>query len=42
MNKELFSYIDACPTPFQAVAASAKLLEDRGYARLNEGDAWTL
>lgn len=27
MNQELFSYIAACPTAFQAVAHTAQLLE---------------
>ena len=30
MNQELFSYIAACPTAFQAVAHTAKLLELEG------------
>ena len=34
MNQELFSYIAACPTAFQAVAHTALLLEGEGDVRL--------
>ena len=36
MNQELFSYIAACPTAFQAVAHTALLLEGEGYRPLRE------
>lgn len=42
MNQALFSYITACPTPYQAVANTAKLLRAQGYEPLPEQDAWTL
>lgn len=42
MNNDLFTYIDACPTPFQAVAVGGKRLADAGYTRLSEGDDWAL
>ena len=42
MNQELFSYIAACPTAFQAVAHTALLLEGEGYRPLRETEEWTL
>lgn len=42
MNQELFSYLAASPTPFHAVAHSAKLLEQSGCIRLTEREDWTL
>ena len=42
MNQELFSYIAACPTAFQAVAHTAQLLEGEGYRPLRETEEWTL
>ena len=42
MNKELFDYIKACPTPYHAVAHTAKLLEDAGFVGLCEADEWDL
>ena len=38
--QDLLHYIDACPTPFHAVAESAKRLEAAGYRRLDEAEAW--
>lgn len=38
----LCAYIDASPTPFHAVAASAGALEAAGFARLDEREAWRL
>lgn len=42
MNRELFDFIAACPTPFQAVAHISSLLDNAGYTRLCEGTAWDL
>ena len=42
MNQALFSYIAASPTAFQAVAHTAKLLEQRDYRPLRETEEWTL
>ena len=39
---ELFDFIEKSPESFHAAANLAKMLEDAGYARLNEGDAWDL
>ncbi|MEM9176830.1 MAG: M18 family aminopeptidase [Myxococcota bacterium] len=40
--QDLLSFIDRSPTPYHAVAESAARLEAAGYARLEEGDAWSL
>jgi aspartyl aminopeptidase len=40
--QSLLRYLDASPTPFHAVAESAKRLRDAGFVELNEADAWTL
>lgn len=42
MNKKLFSYIQASPTPYHAVAHTGKLLDAAGYTALCEADAWEL
>jgi len=42
MNDRLFSYIDACTTPFQAVAHTAAMLREAGYAELTESAEWQL
>lgn len=42
MNHALFSYISACPTAFQTVAYTAKLLEAEGYRPLRETEEWLL
>ncbi|MBE6955144.1 MAG: M18 family aminopeptidase [Ruminococcaceae bacterium] len=42
MNQKLFSYIEACTTPYQAIAHTAGILRDAGYTHLNESDSWTL
>ena len=39
---DLLSFIDRSPTPYHAVAESAARLEAAGYARLEEGDPWSL
>lgn len=41
-NKKLFSYIKASPTPYHAVAHTAKLLEEKGAVRLFESDEISL
>src|SRR6185295_1870394 len=40
--RDLCSFIDASPMPFQAVAESARRLAAAGFEELTEGDAWTL
>ena len=42
MNQELFSYIAASPTAFQAVAHTALLLEQAGYRPLRESEEWSI
>lgn len=42
MNKELFDYIRACPTPYHAVAHTAKMLEEAGFSPLCEGTQWEI
>ena len=42
INQELFEYISACPTAYQAAAHTADLLEAAGYTRLCENDGWKL
>ena len=39
---DLLRYIDASPTPYHAVADSARRLEDAGYARREEAELWEL
>ncbi|MDJ0973007.1 MAG: M18 family aminopeptidase [Planctomycetota bacterium] len=39
---DLLAYIDASPTPYHAVAETSRRLEAAGYARLDEGAAWTV
>jgi aspartyl aminopeptidase len=39
---DLFAFLDASPTPYHAVAESARRLERAGFARLDEADAWSL
>ena len=39
---DLLSYIDASPTPYHAVAESARRLQSAGYARLEESETWQL
>jgi len=38
--QDLLHYIDACPTPFHAVAETAARLEAAGYRRLDETNVW--
>lgn len=42
MNQALFTYIEHCPTPYQAVAHTAALLCEAGAAELGEQNAWRL
>ena len=42
VTRRMLDLIDASPTPFHAVAAVAARLEEAGYSRLQEADAWTL
>ena len=39
---DLLRYIDASPTPYHAVAESARRLRDAGYALLEESEPWEL
>ena len=41
-NDALLRYLDASPTPFHAVRAGTRLLEDAGFAALDEREPWTL
>lgn len=41
-TRALLQFIDASPTPFHAVAEAARRLEESGFTRLREEDAWTL
>ena len=40
MNNKLFSYIEACATPYQAIAHTAALLREQGYTELCEAAEW--
>lgn len=39
-TRNLLQFIDASPTPFHAVAEAARRLEESGFTRLREEDAW--
>ncbi len=39
---DLLAYIDASPTPYHAVAETARRLDAAGWTRLLEGDPWAL
>lgn len=41
-TRDLLEFIDASPTPFHAVAEAARRLEQSGFTRLREEDAWKL
>lgn len=41
-TRALLEFIDASPTPFHAVAEAARRLEESGFTRLREEDAWKL
>jgi len=38
--QDLLAYIDASPTPYHAVAETARRLEEAGWPRLEETEAW--
>jgi aspartyl aminopeptidase len=40
--RELIDFIDASPSPWQAVASAELLLQAAGYIRLEEGERWQL
>ena len=42
MNRKLFDYIAASPSPYHAVAHSAETLRAAGFRPLSEGEDWTL
>lgn len=42
MNKALFDYIRACPTPFHAVSHTADMLTEVGFSPLSEGGNWEI
>lgn len=42
MNKELFEYIKASPTPYHAISHTATVLKENGYNELKENDEWKL
>ncbi len=41
-NRALVDFINSAPTPFHAVAEMARQLEQAGYQRLQETDAWQI
>ena len=41
-NRNLLKFLKASPTPFHAVARMADMLDDHGFVRLRESDAWTV
>lgn len=42
MNQALFDCIRACPTPYHAVAHTAAMLKEAGFAELCEGGKWEI
>jgi aspartyl aminopeptidase len=40
--KDLCAYLDASPTPYHAVAETARRLAAEGYSQLSEADEWRL
>lgn len=42
IHQDLFDYIEKSPTPFHAVAESARRLEAAGFAPLSETESWSL
>ena len=40
MSSDLLTFIDASPSPFHACANAAARLEDAGFTRVDETDAW--
>jgi aspartyl aminopeptidase len=41
-NEKLIQFIDASPTPFHAVAEMSKVLEAKGFQKLDECETWEL
>jgi aspartyl aminopeptidase len=41
-NEELLKFIDASPTPFHAVGQMVQRLEEKGFQKLDECEAWEL
>lgn len=41
-NEGLLAFLQACPTPFHAVAEMSRQLQQAGFSELHEGDAWQL
>jgi len=39
---DLLRFIDGSPTPYHAVATTAATLEEAGFVRLDEGNAWSV
>ena len=42
LNEELLAFIDRSPTAFHAVESARTLLEEAGFVRLKEADAWQI
>ena len=42
LNEELLAFIDRSPTAFHAVASAGVMLEEAGFVRLKEADAWQI
>ena len=42
ITKGLLEFLDSSPTAFHAVKAAAQILEENGYACLEEKDIWEL
>ncbi len=40
--QELFDFIKRCPTAYQTTATLASILEENGFAELDEGESWNL
>lgn len=41
-NQQLFSFLQASPTPFHATRAIARVLANEGFVQIYEADAWQL
>ncbi len=41
-TRDLLTFIENSPTAFHAVDSAAKMLDEAGFTRLNESDAWEL
>ncbi len=42
INERLFDFIQASPTPFQAVDTISRMLKEKGFRAINEADEWDL